>query len=87
MAARMNDLPPIRILLAEDEDAMRTYLARALAAIGTAAMLWVGGNIITHGLDVLGVHEPYATIHHWAEVAGQAVPAATGFAMSQRMVP
>ena len=26
----MNELPPIRILLAEDEDAMRTYLARAL---------------------------------------------------------
>ena len=34
MAARMNDLPPIRILLAEDEDAMRTYLARALENAG-----------------------------------------------------
>ena len=30
----MNDLPPIRILLAEDEDAMRTYLARALENAG-----------------------------------------------------
>jgi len=34
MTARMNDLPPIRILLAEDEDAMRTYLARALENAG-----------------------------------------------------
>ncbi len=54
-------------------------LMSVLSTVGTLAMLWVGGNIITHGLDVLGVHEPYATIHHWAEVAGQAVPAATGF--------
>ena len=30
----MNDLPKIRILLAEDEDAMRTYLARALENAG-----------------------------------------------------
>ena len=30
----MNELPPIRILLAEDEDAMRTYLARALETAG-----------------------------------------------------
>ena len=30
----MNELPPIRILLAEDEEAMRTYLARALQNAG-----------------------------------------------------
>ncbi len=30
----MNDRPPIRILLAEDEEAMRTYLARALENAG-----------------------------------------------------
>lgn len=30
----MNDAPPIRILLAEDEEAMRTYLARALENAG-----------------------------------------------------
>jgi two-component system, cell cycle response regulator CpdR len=34
MAATMNDQPPIRILLAEDEEAMRTYLARALENAG-----------------------------------------------------
>ena len=30
----MNELPKIRILLAEDEEAMRTYLARALENAG-----------------------------------------------------
>ena len=30
----MNELPQIRILLAEDEEAMRTYLARALENAG-----------------------------------------------------
>ncbi|GLS87783.1 ABC transporter [Cypionkella aquatica] len=49
-----------------------------LSTVGTLAMLWVGGNIITHGLDVLGVHEPYGTIHHWAVAAGQAIPQASG---------
>jgi two-component system cell cycle response regulator CpdR len=34
MAEQMNELPPIRILLAEDEDAMRTYLARGLENAG-----------------------------------------------------
>ncbi len=34
MAGFMNDRPPIRILLAEDEEAMRTYLARALENAG-----------------------------------------------------
>lgn len=53
-------------------------LMSVLSSVGTLAMLWVGGNIITHGLDVLGQQEPYTTIHHWAEAAGQAVPQATG---------
>ncbi len=49
-----------------------------LSTVGTAAMLWVGGNIVVHGLDVLGLHEPYGTIHHWAEAAAHAVPQAAG---------
>lgn len=49
-----------------------------LSTVGTAAMLWVGGNIVVHGLDVLGQPEPYASIHHWAEAAAQAVPQAAG---------
>lgn len=50
-----------------------------LSTVGTAAMLWVGGNIIVHGLHNLGLHEPYNTIHHWAEAAAHAVPQAPGF--------
>ncbi len=30
------------------------YLLAMLSFIGTGAMLWVGGNILTHGLEVLG---------------------------------
>lgn len=29
-----------------------------LATVGTVAMLWVGGSIILHGLDTLGLREP-----------------------------
>ncbi|ATE64561.1 DUF808 domain-containing protein [Rhizorhabdus dicambivorans] len=51
---------------------------RWLAIIGTAAMIWVGGGILVHGLEGFGVHEPAGTIHHLAEGAAHAVPAATG---------
>ena len=54
-------------------------LMSVLSTVGTLAMLWVGGSIIIHGMDVLGVHEPYGTIHHMAEVAARAIPAAAGF--------
>ncbi len=53
-------------------------LMSLLSTVGTLAMLWVGGNIIVHGLDVLGQHEPYATIHHWAEAAAASLPQAAG---------
>jgi hypothetical protein len=45
----------------------------ALSAIGTAAMLWVGGGILLHGLEELHVLEevPHA-LHHWSKVAGGA---------------
>jgi uncharacterized protein len=43
-------------------------------------MLWVGGNIVLHGLEVTHLWAwPYDTIHHIAEAAAQAVPAAQGF--------
>jgi predicted DNA repair protein MutK len=50
-------------------------LLKLLSTIGTAAMLWVGGNIVVHGLDVLGWHAPYAMIHHWAVAVAEAGPA------------
>ena len=40
-----------------------------LAGIGTAAMLWVGGSIIVHGLAELGFHAPEHMIEHVAEQA------------------
>ncbi|MEM8630170.1 MAG: DUF808 domain-containing protein [Pseudomonadota bacterium] len=43
---------------------------RVISIIGTAAMLWVGGNIIVHGLHNLGWHLPYDTIKHAAEAVG-----------------
>ena len=43
-----------------------------IATVGTAAMLWVGGSIIVHGLHDLGWHWPYDTIHHLAEDAAHA---------------
>lgn len=55
-------------------------LLKALSVIGTAAMLWVGGGILVHGLEVLHIAEavPHA-IHgfaHWiAGFAGPAGPA------------
>lgn len=36
---------------------------KILAAIGTAAMLWVGGSIFVHGLAELGFHAPEELIH------------------------
>ena len=34
-----------------------------LSIVGTIAMLWVGGGIILHGTEVLGVHGPAAFVH------------------------
>jgi uncharacterized protein len=48
---------------------------RVLAVVGTAAMIWVGGGIIVHGLEVFGVGGPAHLIHDAAAAAGHAVPA------------
>ncbi len=46
----------------------------ALLVVGTAAMLWVGGSIILHGLEVLGWGAPSHLIETWAEQAADRVP-------------
>ncbi|APX14878.1 ABC transporter [Phaeobacter inhibens] len=52
-----------------------------LSVVGTAAMLWVGGSIIIHGLEVLGFGWLGHHIHDWAYAVGHTVPVAwTGFA-------
>jgi predicted DNA repair protein MutK len=40
---------------------------KLLVTVGTAAMLWVGGSIIVHGLHEMGWHGLYDAIHHVAE--------------------
>lgn len=46
----------------------------ALSFIGTIAMLWVGGGIILHGLEELGLHAPA----DWAHGVQHAIEHATG---------
>ncbi len=43
--------------------AMPTVL-NVIGAVGTVAMLWVGGHILLVSLDELGVHGPYSVVHH-----------------------
>lgn len=50
-----------------------------LSTVGTAAMLWVGGNIVIHGLEVTHLWAwPYQMIHHIAKIAAYATPVAQG---------
>jgi len=49
-------------------------LLSALSGIGTAAMLWVGGGILLHGMEELGApaipHKIHDLAHHVSEVVG-----------------
>ena len=49
-----------------------------IGAIGTVAMLWVGGSILVHGLHELGWHLPYEQIKHAAKWAAEAAGALPG---------
>ena len=57
--------------------AMPKVLA-ALSAIGTVAMLWVGGHILLVGADTLGWHWPYGMVHHGEEYVHDAVEGVGG---------
>ena len=50
----------------------------ALSVIGTAAMVWVGGQIIVHGIEEFGFTMLPHWIHDTAEAASHAVPFAKG---------
>jgi len=52
------------------------YLLGALAMVGTAAMIWVGGGIILHGLETYGLGWPAHTLHDAGAAAAEAVPVA-----------
>jgi predicted DNA repair protein MutK len=56
---------------------MPGFLA-VLGAVGTAAMIWVGGSIIVHGLEAFNLHFVNHAIGSVAEAAAHAVPFTAG---------
>ncbi|MCA3255669.1 MAG: DUF808 domain-containing protein [Alphaproteobacteria bacterium] len=54
-------------------------LMGALGVIGTAAMIWVGGGIVLHGLEEYGLGGPAHALHAAGATAGAASPVAPGF--------
>ncbi len=48
---------------------------RVLGVVGTAAMVWVGGGIIIHGLEEYGLGALGHAVHDAAVAVGQALPA------------
>lgn len=53
-------------------------LLAALSAIGTVAMLWVGGHILLVGTDDVGWHAPYGLVHHAEDFVHHAVQGVGG---------
>lgn len=53
---------------------------QVLGVVGTAAMIWVGGGILIHGLDSFGIAAPEHMVEAAAEWAEHALPAIAGFA-------
>jgi predicted DNA repair protein MutK len=53
---------------------------KLLSIVGTAAMLWVGGGIIIHGLHEFGLHAAEDAMHAVSHAAQALLPAISGFA-------
>jgi uncharacterized protein len=51
-----------------------------LSTVGTAAMVWVGGGIIIHGIEAYGVESVHRAINSAAEATAHALPSAAGVA-------
>jgi predicted DNA repair protein MutK len=56
------------------------WLLSALSVVGTAAMIWVGGGIILHGLEEYGVGWPSHALHDAGTAVARAVPFAGALA-------
>lgn len=56
------------------------YFLWLLGIVGTAAMIWVGGGIIIHGLESFGFPALGHALHGAAEAAAHALPAIAGMA-------
>ncbi len=50
------------------------FFLKALSVVGTAAMIWVGGGIIVHGLEEYGFSALAHAVEAAAEAAGHALP-------------
>jgi predicted DNA repair protein MutK len=50
------------------------HFLKLLSIVGTAAMIWVGGGIIVHGLEHYGLTAIGHAIHHVAEASAHAMP-------------
>ena len=50
------------------------YFLKVLGIVGTAAMIWVGGGIIVHGLEAYGLGGLAHLIHDAGEVTAHAIP-------------
>jgi predicted DNA repair protein MutK len=49
-----------------------------LSAVGTAAMIWVGGGIVLHGVEIYGPPSIGSAVDAAAEAAAHALPSAAG---------
>ena len=49
-------------------------LLKLLALVGTAAMLWVGGSIVVHGLAEIGIHQPEHAVEYVVHAAEAGMP-------------
>jgi len=56
------------------------HFLRGLSIVGTAAMIWVGGGIVVHGLEEFGWHLPADLIHDVAASVGDALSGIAGLA-------
>lgn len=54
------------------------YFLRLISIIGTAAMIWVGGGIVLHGLETFGFGGPQHWVDAMGAAVGRAVPAIGG---------
>lgn len=66
--------PPVRVLGRGLVEGMPPFL-RVLSVVGTAAMIWVGGGILLHGLEVLGLPGPAHAAHTLAAAVAGVAPA------------
>ncbi|CAN5369153.1 DUF808 domain-containing protein [soil metagenome] len=55
------------------------WLLKGLSIVGTAAMIWVGGGIVLHGLEQYGLGGPSHALHAAGVAAARAVTVAPGF--------